>query len=197
MYLFRWRSGGAMVLLLSGVCATSARADVFRAAPFALGQAGFNLEGSRNPLSGGADFSISRNLAGAPLDSGDLVLTLQEPVTLDLSLEGHPLSGLDISLDTILDVGSSDTVISVPLRNDTLFKLIAPLPSDGRPGNPTLPLGVVGIPGLGASNPPGAVPEPIVLLLMLLGVPAVLLRRRRQRTRGIRSMVLAGHPAET
>ncbi len=180
----------ATALFLSGICATSLHADVFREAALAPGKAGFNLEESRHPLRGGADLSISRNLAEAPLDFDDLVLTLQEPLTLGSSAVGYLLPDFDVSLDMIVVVDSTDTLISTLFRKETLSKLIAPLPSDGQAGDPTIPLEPTGDSAFPGSNPPAAVPEPIVLLLMLLGVPAVVLQRPR------RARTVAKKPAE-
>ncbi len=93
------------------------------------------------------------------------------------------MSDFDESLDMIVVVGSTDSLISALLRKESLSKLIAPLPSDGHAGDPTIPLEPMGDSAFPGSNPPAAVPEPIVLLLMLLGVPAVVLQRPwRSRT---------------
>ena len=79
-----------------------AKADRFGDIAFGLGYAGFDLEGSRNVLSGGADFRISRNLVGLPLDFGSYDLTLQGPISFEFSTGGRELSNLEITFQTAM-----------------------------------------------------------------------------------------------
>lgn len=95
-----WCRTTAVGLFIVGVMTSAAQPDLFRDVPLALGQAGFNLEGSKNPLSGGADFSLNHNFVGNPLDFGAWDLTLLGPISLDFSTGGRQLSQLDIALTT-------------------------------------------------------------------------------------------------
>ena len=129
---------GAVALLTLAVAPTTARADLFRDVAFGLGYAGFNIEGQRNVLSGGADFTINRNLVGNPLDFGAADLTMRGPVSFDFSTGGRLLSQLDASLlidlrgnqftglpgyEFNVDVGGQATQIRGSLLVDADFSL--------------------------------------------------------------------------
>ncbi len=135
-----WCKTAAVGLFVVGVMTSAAQPDVFRDIPLALGQAGFNLEGSKNPLSGGADFSLNHNFTGNPLDFGAWDLTLLGPISLDFSTGGRQLSQLDIALTTApngriaatplsyvlnYDVGGQSTRIDGTLLIDAEFSLNA------------------------------------------------------------------------
>lgn len=113
-----WCRTTAVGLFVVGVMTSAAQPDVFRDIPLALNQAGFNLEGSRNPLSGGADFSLNRNFIGNPLDFGAWDLTLSGPISLDFSTGGRQLSQLDIALTTAPNGRSAATPLSYLLNYD-------------------------------------------------------------------------------
>ena len=98
----RWRRLSSIVIVALGVSTTAAQADVFRNIGIGLAYAGFNIEGSKNHLSGGADFRVSRNFIGNPLDFGAWDLTFQGPISLELSTGGRVLPQLDINLTTAL-----------------------------------------------------------------------------------------------
>ncbi len=113
-----WCRTTAVGLFVVGVMTSAAQPDVFRDIPLALGQAGFNLEGSRNPLSGGADFSVNHNFIGNPLDFGAWDLTLSGPISLDFSTGGRRLSQLDIALTTAPNGRIAATPLSYVLNYD-------------------------------------------------------------------------------
>jgi hypothetical protein len=281
------RIGAALVLALA-TTATTARADLFRDIGVGLGYAGFNLEGNRNILSGGADFRISRNLVGNTLDFGSADLTVLGPISLELSTGGRWLSNLDINLQTAMtgdlassplayvfnyDVGGQSAEVSGSILIDAGFSMngfgfydlelmyssrqdvqregrfsdsedtydfdVGPINVSGNifadalalittpffeatghtnpfdsfsgrtqlqkliegsddlarqqlaagdsafdvPLSPWSALGMVGEPvpaSAGMTDAAGVVPEPTVLLLMLLGIPMVVRRRRRR-----------------
>lgn len=100
------------------VTATVTRADLFRDVAYGLGYAGFNLEGDRNILSGGADFRISRDLVGNTLDFGLADLTLAGPISLEFSTGERGLSTLDISLQTAMTSNQASSPLSYVLNYD-------------------------------------------------------------------------------
>jgi hypothetical protein len=93
-------------------------AGVFRDIGVGLGYAGFNLEGGRNILSGGADFRISRNLVGQTLDFGSADLTLSGPISLEFSTGGRLLSNMDISLQTAMTGNQASSPLGYVLNYD-------------------------------------------------------------------------------
>jgi len=96
------RRFGPILVFAFGILPEAAQADVFRDVAIGLAYTGFNIEGSKNHLSGGADFRISRNFVGNPLDFGAWDLTFQGPISLELSTGGRVLPQLDINLTTAL-----------------------------------------------------------------------------------------------
>ena len=138
MTRLRWAGIATAFGLGLAVTASVARADVFRDIAVGLGYAGFELEGDRNILSGGADFRISRNLVGNTLDFGSADLTLQGPISLEFSTGGRALSNLDISFQTAMtgdlassplfyefnsDVGGQSAEVSGSILIDASFSL--------------------------------------------------------------------------
>jgi hypothetical protein len=91
--------GGCLMGLALGM-AGPALAGVFEDTVRGLEYAGFTFAGSRNPLSGGADFSLSRNFNNETLDFGASELTLTGPLDLTFSTGGRTLPVLDFSLNT-------------------------------------------------------------------------------------------------
>ena len=116
MPLSRWRSFSAVVVLLVGGLTAAAQADVLRNVAFGLGYAGFDLEGRRNPLSGETDFRIGRNLVGNPLDFGLWDLTLQGPISLELSTGGRLFQQVDLAFTTALTADSPAVPLSYALN---------------------------------------------------------------------------------
>ena len=105
----RIHCSGVMVVIataLSGLAAP-ARAELFRDIGIGLGYAGFNIEGDRNILSGGADFLINRNLVGDTLDFGAADLTVAGPISLSASYGTRLLDTFDIALRTALDADAA------------------------------------------------------------------------------------------
>ncbi len=138
MILSPRRRVAAMALLFAACGPTAARGDVFRDVAFGLGYAGFNIQGARNHLSGGADFLINNNFVGNALDFGPWDLTLQGPISLQVSTGGRQLSQFNISLTTALnrdglaeplgyalnyDVGAQSTKVSGTLLLDADLSL--------------------------------------------------------------------------
>jgi len=111
-----------LVLSLAAVLglSASAPAGVFRNVVRGLEYAGFDFVGQENPLSGGADFQLSRTFNGETLDFGSTDLTLSGPIEFDFKTGGRGLETLDFSLNTRnqplryllnADVGGQSTVI--------------------------------------------------------------------------------------
>jgi len=113
-----WRRFGPIVIFALGVLPTAAHADVFRDIAIGLGYAGFNIEGRKNHLSGGADFRVSRNFVGKPLDFGAWDLTFQGPISLELSTGGRMLPQLDINLTTALTGDATAVPLNYLLNYD-------------------------------------------------------------------------------
>jgi len=92
--------------------------DLWENIPYGLGYAGFDFVGSRNPLSGGADFLATQTFQGNPLDFGAWDLTLEGPLSLQVSTGGRNLSQFDITLATAPDGGTSPTPLNYVLNYD-------------------------------------------------------------------------------
>jgi hypothetical protein len=246
----------------------SARAEIQKVATV-LNFVGFDLIGQRNPLTGGFDFLATDNFNGAPFDFGAGDLSLNGPLSLQVSAGGRLLPQFDVSLTTAVNGSTNATPLSYVFSNniggaqssqisgtvlaDVNFSLNAlgfydlgityssrqnvtkdGLPVTGGTAN-DFDLGPVNISGnlyadilamltdpifnqAGQTNPfdsfsgraqlseilqtsardmqtsladgsdPSSaakgfatVPEPAVLMLMLLGIPAILARQRRRR----------------
>jgi hypothetical protein len=80
--------------------AIPAQGGVFRDVVRGLEFAGFQFAGQENPLSGGAQFSLTRNFTGQTLDFGASELTLTGPIALTFETGGRGLPTLDFSLST-------------------------------------------------------------------------------------------------
>ena len=107
----------AVAVAVSGL-ATPARADLFREIGTGLAYAGFNIEGDRNILSGGADFLINRNLIGNTLDFGATDLTVTGPISLSASYGGRLLDTFDIALRTAMDADAAAFPLTYVLNSD-------------------------------------------------------------------------------
>ena len=101
--------------------AVPAQGQVFKEIAIGLAEAGFNFQGDRNFLSGGADLTVSRTFNNETLDFGATELTLQGTPRFQLSTGGRGLEVLDISLNTagnplnytlVTDTGSQLTTIN-------------------------------------------------------------------------------------
>jgi len=109
-----------LLLFVAGtLTARTARADVFRDVAYGLGLAGFELEGSRNILSGGRDFLINNNFIATPLDFGVGELRLQGPVSLSLSTGQRGLRTFDFSLRTALNADAPASALAYAFNLDT------------------------------------------------------------------------------
>lgn len=85
--------------------APSARGGVWEEVTLGLGRAGFNLGGSRNHASRGADYLITNNFVGNTLNLGIGDLTLLGPLSLSVHSGSRFVDTLDISLRTAVDDG--------------------------------------------------------------------------------------------
>ncbi len=109
-----------VAILVVGVFTSVARADEFRDIGIGLAYAGFNIEGYENRLSGGADFRISRNFIGNPLDFGAWDMTFQGPISLEMSTGGRLVPQLDIDLTTALTSRSTAVPLSYEFNYDVV-----------------------------------------------------------------------------
>jgi len=128
----------AAILMTMLSSTPTVRAGIWSDVAIGLGAAGFDLQGSRNILSGGADFLAVNNFQDATFDFGSMELTLTGPVSFDVSTGGRRLSNLDIALTTALngdraaqpleyeliyDVGGQETLITGSLLLDADLSL--------------------------------------------------------------------------
>lgn len=103
-----------IMLVVPGV----AHAGVFRDIGMGLGYVGFNVQGQRNVLSGGIDFSINRNFVGKPLDFGIWDLAMAGPLALEVSTGGRLIPQVDIRLATARLGGGAASPLSYQLNYD-------------------------------------------------------------------------------
>ena len=92
-----------------GLSAPVASAGVFDDIAVGLGALNFDLRGQHNFLSGGADFAALTQFQGNPLDFGAGDLTLNGPLSFEVSTGNRFVNTLDISFQTALtsDLASS------------------------------------------------------------------------------------------
>jgi len=95
----------------------SARAEMQNVAA-ALDFIGFDLIGQRNPLSGGIDFLATNDFNGAPFDFGAWDLSLDGPLSLQVSTGGRFLSQFDVSLTTAVNGSTNATPLSYVFNGD-------------------------------------------------------------------------------
>jgi len=100
----------AAVLVFFSVQEMAVRAD--NGLGTALDFAGFELFGTRNPLSGGVDFLAATNWQNRLFDAGPQQITLSGPISMEVNTGGRPIPRLDISLQTAIDGQGA----SVPLN---------------------------------------------------------------------------------
>lgn len=92
--------GVAALLGVLSLGGANVRAGVWDEVAIGLGSAGFDIRGGHNVLSGGTDILVTNTFQGQTFDFGALELTLNGPLSLDLSTGGRLLSNLDIALTT-------------------------------------------------------------------------------------------------
>lgn len=92
----------AVLIALATITTTAPRATAGPIENIALGLgfAGFDLQGSNNVLSGGADFRIVRNFQGTLLDFGTWDLAMQGPISFEVSTGGRIVNNIDIAFQT-------------------------------------------------------------------------------------------------
>ncbi len=104
-------------LMLDGTAAL--RADDARALGTALDYTGFDLRGQRNPLSGGIDFLATNDFDAASFDFGAWDLSLQGPLSLQVSTGGRLLSQFDVSFSTAVNGATDPSPLSYVLNSDS------------------------------------------------------------------------------
>jgi hypothetical protein len=95
------------------------RADAIHNLATALDYAGFDARGSHNPLSGGADLLINRQFNGNLFDFGAAELTLQGPISLQVSTGGRLLPTFDVAFTTALNAQNQATQLNYSFVTDT------------------------------------------------------------------------------
>lgn len=108
------RAFAAAVLTASG----AARADVFRNVGLGLEAAGFDIRGQRNVASGGYDFLINNQFQDRTFDFGAWDLTLDGPISTQLTVGGRILSNLDVALTTALSADANAQPLTYELNYD-------------------------------------------------------------------------------
>ena len=94
-----------------------ARGDLVENAALGLSALGFDLRGTRNPIGNDVDLLITNSFRNDSLSLGVWDLTLNGPISLQMSAGGRVLSRLDFSLNTAVDRDRQ----SVPLTYDLFF----------------------------------------------------------------------------
>lgn len=115
---FPKRESGYLAAFMLGLSAMPADAGVFRNIGYGLGYAGFDIAAQHNVLSGGTDFSISRNFIGTELDFGVWDLSLQGPLAFEVQTGGRVLSELEVRLSTAQVGGGAASPLSYLLNVD-------------------------------------------------------------------------------
>lgn len=95
-----------------------ARAGLANDVATGLWFAGFDVIGSPNPLSGGADLLITRQFSGNVFDFGATELTLSGPVSLQVSSGGRVIPQFDVDLSTAVNSRSPVAPMSYSLVTD-------------------------------------------------------------------------------
>ena len=106
-------TGALMLMTLTPL----ARGDLVENATLGLSALGFDLRGTRNPIGNDIDLLITNSFRGDSLNLGVWDLTLNGPISLQMSAGGRVLSRLDFALNTAVD---SDRQ-SVPLTYELFF----------------------------------------------------------------------------
>lgn len=94
------------------------RAGAFNEAAQVLRYVDFNFDAQRNILSGGHDLLVNTLFEGNPLDYGIGDITLQGPLSLDITTGTRGLRTLDISFRTALDGNSGTSPINYLITAD-------------------------------------------------------------------------------
>lgn len=95
------------------------RADAIDTLISGLRSSGFDVNASRNPLSGGVELGVRRDLQGNPLDFGAWDLTLSGPISFDVSTGGRLLPQFDLSFTTAIDDRSAPRPLQYNLNFDS------------------------------------------------------------------------------
>ena len=103
---------------LLGVVAASARADMVENAAFAFGALGFDLRGFHNPISDGIEVSGVNRFFSDTLDAGAWALTLNGPMSFQVSTGGRVLSQTDVSFGTNLSRDGTATPLTYTVMFD-------------------------------------------------------------------------------
>ncbi len=117
----RTRCSHAVILMVVAallLAPATASARIWNDLAFALGYAGFNIAGDRNVLSGGNDYIINTQFRGNPLDFGVFELTLQGPISAQMSTGGRFVDELEFHFQTALSDGQASTPLSYNLTCD-------------------------------------------------------------------------------
>jgi len=94
------------------------RADLISDLPAGLSAVGFDLRGRHNIASGGLDLLVSRNFLGNPIDFGAADLTLQGPVSFDLSTGGRIIPGIEMTFSTAINGDTTPTPLNYVFNAD-------------------------------------------------------------------------------
>jgi len=115
-YCFKHKVSHSIVGL-AFVMGASASAEMQKVGT-ALDFVGFDLIGQRNPLSGGIDFLATNDFNGAPFDFGAWDLSLDGPLSLQVSTGGRFLSQFDVSFTTAVNGSGNATPLSYVFNGD-------------------------------------------------------------------------------
>lgn len=107
-----------LIMAVLGLSLPLARADKLESIGLGLAYAGFDVIGTPNPLSGGADLLITRQFDQSVFDFGVTELTLQGPLSLDVSTGTRLFPSLDISFSTAVDARSNPSPLGYSLVTD-------------------------------------------------------------------------------
>ncbi len=105
-------------LLTLSVAPGVARAGPVQEIAFGLGYIGFDIQGQKNPLNGGFDLLVNRNFLGNPLNFGVADLTLQGPLSLEVSTGTRGIPQFNISLTTAMNGASAPSPLNYAFTAD-------------------------------------------------------------------------------
>lgn len=108
----------SVVLMAIGVSAPVVRGEFIRNLGVGLAGAGFDVQGSRNILSGGFDLLVNNNFNNDVFRFGIGDIRLQGPISLDVSTGTRFVPTLDISFRTALDRDGNLAPLSYALTTD-------------------------------------------------------------------------------
>jgi len=101
-----------------GLSAPAASAGVFEDIAVGLGALNFDLRGQNNFLSGGADFAALTQFQGNRLDFGVGDLTMNGPISFEVSTGERFVNTLDISFQTALSSDLASTPLTYEFNAD-------------------------------------------------------------------------------